>query len=518
MLKVLFFVMLSVASSIFAPVLQAEDVTAKSTTSNASGDSTSSLGPYVKQFADVLAVVQHEGAEAAPTDKLIYSGAIPGMLRVLDPHTQIFDPDQFAQFQEMSSSNQKGFGTLLNVMRGHASILQILPDTPASRAGLMAGDQVLTINHTSIANMEPEQIGLLFKAAREKPVDLTIRRRDSAHFLNLTLSPELVKVPSIDRAVLLSRDRGYLRIRSWNEETARELNGAILELGGDKLESLLIDLRDNPGGLVTAALESASLLLAPGQRIVTVKGRQGEVDSATVPEGGERYRFKLAVLINEKTASASEIFTGALQDHDRALIIGTTSYGKGLVQTIMPLSNQGGLSLTTAFYYTPSGRSIQRPIPDSALSSSFTGKETSVVFRTDGGRPVQGGGGIQPDIFVAPQWSQIKQDVTASGATIAYATEYVLAHPSLPQGFSVTARELDGFRRYLEARHVVISSAGWAKDQEWLRSQLEVEILTLTRGLRVGEEIGVRRDFQVQMASRALDQNLLAQSVHRPMP
>ena len=165
-------------------------------------------------------------------------------------------------------------------------------------------------------------------------------------------------------------------------------------------EGLVIDLRNNPGGVVNAALEGASMFLAPGQRILTAKGRSSDPQNADVPKKAKPYQFPVSIIVNEKTASASEIFSGALQDHDRALIVGEPSYGKGLVQSVMPLSDGAGLAITTAFYYTPSGRSIQRPLRNSALSETFSGKTdpNAPTYKTDKGRLVKGGGGIQPDL------------------------------------------------------------------------------------------------------------------------
>ena len=166
----------------------------------------------------------------------------------------------------------------------------------------------------------------------------------------------------------------------------------------------MFDLRNNPGGMVKAALDGASMFLEPGQRILTARGRSKEVDSADVPRNAQPYHFALALIVNEKTASASEILSGALQDHDRATIVGEPTYGKGLVQSVMPLSGGTGLAITTAFYYTPSGRTIQKPLRDSALSETFAEKPSSSLptYKTDKGRTVTGGGGIQPDICCPP--------------------------------------------------------------------------------------------------------------------
>ena len=215
----------------------------------------------------------------------------------------------------------------------------------------------------------------------------------------MVLTPEDMQSPSVERAFFVGAGVGYIRVASFDENTAKELKEAIEKLGGDRMVGLVLDLRNNPGGLVTAALDTAALFLKPGAKIVTVRGRHVPEKSETVPSIAMPYGFKLAILVNEKTASASEIVTGAMQDHDRATVLGEPSYGKGLVQSVFPLSQNTGLALTTALYYTPSGRSIQKPL-DAArfeLAATTAHPNTASVFHTDSGRVVTGGGGIQPD-------------------------------------------------------------------------------------------------------------------------
>ncbi len=335
------------------------------------GDPAKEITPYLRKFIEVLATVQAEAADAEPIDKLLYEGAIPSMLRQLDPHTQFFDPAQFNQLKQMEDSEQKGFGSIVSVLPGQVIFLQTLPGTPSNKAGIQAGDELVAVNNIAIGRLEPQQIIELLTEARQQRVSLYIRRAGSSHLLQFALTPELVDSPSVDRAFMLEPGCGYIRIASWDLQTAKQLQDAIQKLGGNKLSGLVLDLRNNPGGVVKAALDAAAMFLQPGQKILTAKGRTSEVETASVPDKATPYQFRIAVLINEKTASASEILSGALQDHDRAVIVGEPSYGKGLVQSVLPLSEGAGLAITTAFYYTPSGRSIQRPLRNSALSDTF---------------------------------------------------------------------------------------------------------------------------------------------------
>ncbi len=217
----------------------------------------------------------------------------------------------------------------------------------------------------------------------------------------MNMSPELVDTPSVDRAFLLAPTTGYVHVTAFEETTAELLKQSIEKLGGEKLKGLVLDLRDNPGGSVEAAVKTATLFLSPGQLIFSVKGRATHGEEVRVPESVTPYAFPIAVLVNGKSASASEIVTGALQDHDRALVFGEISYGKGLVQQVYTLSSSTGLALTTAFYFTPSGRSIQKPLEGGQLGATTAAPQG--IFKTDAGRLVRGGGGIQPDEVVYPK-------------------------------------------------------------------------------------------------------------------
>jgi carboxyl-terminal processing protease len=231
------------------------------------------------------------------------------------------------------------------------------------------------------------------------------------------------------------------------------------------------------------------------------------VDSADVPPNAKPYHFKLAVLVNEKTASASEILSGALQDHDRAVILGVPSYGKGLVQSVISLANDSGLALTTAFYYTPSGRTIQRPLRDSALTETFATKSKGELptYKTDGGRTVTGGGGIQPDIIVYPlALTRLEEVLDGSGSFTQFAAQYVGQHIPFPDTFQVTPEILDEFKVYLAGREIQPSVAEWSSDRGWLTSRLEESIITLAHGVAKGDEVQAKSDPAIQAALKAM--------------
>jgi carboxyl-terminal processing protease len=465
------------------------------------------LEPYLRQFVEVLSTVEAHSADAVPAEKMVYEGAIPAMLRQLDPHTQFFDPMQFQQLKQMQESEQKGFGSVVSVLPGQVIFLQTFPGTPSNKVGIQPGDELVAINNVAIRSLDPEQIVGLLTEARQQKITAFVRRQGFSRVFQFTLTPELVDAPSVDRAFLLKPGYGYIRVASWDVETAKQLHDAIEKLTPDKLKGLVLDLRNNPGGIVKAALDGASMFLEPGQRILTARGRSKEVDSADVPRNALPYHFPLALIVNEKTASASEILSGALQDHDRALIVGEPTYGKGLVQSVMPLSGGAGLAITTAFYYTPSGRTIQRPLRNSALSETFAERRTGLpTYKTDKGRTVTGGGGIQPDIAVAPEsFTRLEAVLDSSGAVTAFATQYLAAHSPLPEKFEVTADLLDDFKVNLAVRNIQPNVAEWISDQPWIKSRLKEEIVTQARGVDKGDEVSAQRDPQVQAALKALD-------------
>ncbi|MGA8028621.1 MAG: S41 family peptidase [Bryobacteraceae bacterium] len=482
-------------------------------------DPAKDLTPLLRQFTDVLSIVQSKAAEQQPVDKLIYAGAIPSMLRPLDPHTQFFDPGQFEQLRQMEESEQKGFGSIVSVLPGQVIFLQTLPGTPSNKAGIQAGDELIAINNIGIRSLEPDQIIQLLTEARQQKISVYIRRQGSPKLLQFLLTPELVDSPSVDRAFLLQPGFGYIRITSWDVQTGKQLRDAIQKLGANSLHGLVLDLRNNQGGVVKAALEGASMFLQPGQRILTAKGRASEPETADVPKNASPYRFKLAVLINEKTASASEILSGALQDHDRAAIVGEPSYGKGLVQSVIALSGGAGLAITTAFYYTPSGRSIQRPLRDSALSATFNGTSKLPTYKTDDGRVVTGGGGIQPDVRVEPPaFTRLEAVLDASGAVTSFATQYLSRHSPLAESFQISPEIMDEFKVFLSSRQIQPSVAEWSDERPWIGNRLKQEIITQARGVDKGDEIQAQQDPQIQAALKAMqDDTLLLRAAEQPI-
>ena len=450
----------------------------------------------IRSVISAYSILQQNAADPFSSEQAFYQGAIPGLLKKLDPHSVFFDPGQFEQLKRMEQSTSKGFGSVVSILPGRVIVLQTLPGTPSAKSGLAPGDEILAINGYEISRLDLEQLPQLLEQSRQHQARLDVRRPGIGAIMHFTLTPEEMQAPSVERAFFLAAGIGYIRVASFDEKTAQELKEAIEKLGGDRLNGLVLDLRNNPGGLLTAAIETAALFLRPGQKIVTVRGRKVTETSESVPGTAKPYGFKLAILVNEKSASASEIVSGAMQDHDRATILGVSSFGKGLVQSVFPLTESAGLALTTALYYTPSGRSIQKPLDAERfeLGPTTAHPNTKSEFHTDKGRIVHGGGGIQPDIVVLPPpMNRLRAVLDASGSFTNFATEYLRDHKVAPD-FEVTGEILDRLRSFLSDREIRPGIAEWSAEREFISNRLKTELFNQAFGVAKGDEVEAQRD------------------------
>jgi carboxyl-terminal processing protease len=428
------------------------------------------------------------------------------MMHQLDPHSVFFDPGQFDQLQKMESSTQKGFGTVVSIVPGRVIVLQTLPGTASAKAGLMPGDEIMAINNYVIGRLDVDQLTELLGESRQHPAQLDVMRPGAGRIMRLVLTPEEMQTSSVERAFFIGPGIGYLHVTSFDENTGKDIKAAIEKLGGQKLNGLVLDLRGNPGGVVTAALETASLFLEPGATVFTIRGRSVPEKAEKAPESAKPYRFKLVVLVNEKTASASEIVSGALQDHDRATIVGEPTYGKGLVQSVYPLSGGAGLALTTALYYTPSGRSIQKPldVKEFELGATTAHPNAQSEFHTDKGRAVTGGGGIRPDFVVTPEpLSRLRAALMGSGSFTGFATEYLRSH-KVDEDFDVTPSLLDEFEAYAAALGIQPGPGEWATQGAFLRNHIKTEIFNQAFGVERGDQVELQRDPPVLKALEIL--------------
>jgi carboxyl-terminal processing protease len=334
----------------------------------------------------------------------LYDKALAGMVRELgDPYSAVLPPDRLRRLAETTTGNYAGVGLRLLARDGWISVVDAIPGTPAERAGVRAGDRLVEIGGESTQGWSDDEARRRLRGSPGTPIRIVIERPGVEGRIPFTLNRDAVHVSAVRRVALLADSVGYFDINTFSGATADEVRAAVDSLRRLGARSVIVDLRGNPGGLLDQGVSVADLFLDAGQPIVSIRGRSGEasqtlVDKAPQPWGG----LPIVVLVNGGSASASEIVAGALQDHDRALIVGTPTYGKGSAQSVFPLPNGSALKLTTALWHTPSGRSINRPIEaeedDEDRDGTPLERRKRAQFKTDAGRVVFGGGGITPDV------------------------------------------------------------------------------------------------------------------------
>ncbi len=316
--------------------------------------------PYegLEAFTNVLAIVQKNYVEEVGTQKLM-EGAINGMLNALDPHSAYLTPDLYKELQVDTEGSFGGLGIEITLRDGVLTVVSPIEDTPAARAGIKAGDQIIKIEGELTKDMSLVEAVKKMRGPKGSKVQISIRREGVPRLLDLTLTREVIKVQSV-KARTLEKGYGYIRLTQFQDRTSTDLEAALHRLVQEngKLEGLVLDLRNNPGGLLNQAVKVSDLFLDSGL-IVYTEGRLDNQKQKYFAHPGGYTDVPMVVLVNGGSASASEIVAGALQDHGRAVVLGTQTFGKGSVQTILPLENGAALRLTTAMYYTPSGRSIQ---------------------------------------------------------------------------------------------------------------------------------------------------------------
>lgn len=347
-----------------------------------------------------------------PDEETLGKYAINGMLRSLDPHSDYLDRKAYQEFTDKQHSQYFGIGSQIGTRYKSTYILEPFKGSPAARSGLRYGDQIIEIDGKDSSAWNSDRIRSSLLGDRGTQVSVKVRRVGVSEPISVTITRDGIALPSIPNYYLAKPTIGYIGLtRNFQSTTSQEMRTAIADLAEKGATSFVLDLRQNRGGYLDQAIRVCDMFLSRGQTIVSVKGRPGRnFDQNAVAENGAEENFPLVVLIDRDSASASEIVAGAIQDHDRGLIIGEPSFGKGLVQRIFPLLNGGALTLTIAHYYTPSGRLIQRDYSNGSLFEYYTkrnakGVETAAQPRTDErktdlGRTVYGGGGIEPDIKV----------------------------------------------------------------------------------------------------------------------
>ncbi|HVS61149.1 MAG TPA: S41 family peptidase [Gemmatimonadaceae bacterium] len=350
-------------------------------------------------FDNVLRHVQNDYVDRI-SDSTLYRKSVDGMLYELrDPYSTFLPPERFARLNESTSGNYAGLGLETDLRDGWLIVVAPLPGGPAERAGLQPGDRIVEIMGKPAKGWTSEEASKALRGKPGTPVTLKIERPGSPTPIEVTLVRSTIHQSAVRRSSMLGDGVGYIDLKAFSDSTAKELNGAITSLLAHGMKTLVLDLRTNPGGLLNQGVRVSDLFLNPGQKIVSMHGRLPEANREFADTAKQRWPdLPLIVLVDGRSASAAEIVAGALQDHDRALIVGTPTYGKGSAQSVVSFGDQGGLKLTTARWFTPMGRSITRPRPSDDESDDPPPVKRE-RFRTDAGRVVYGGGGITPDVI-----------------------------------------------------------------------------------------------------------------------
>ena len=466
-----------------------------------------------KLFDEVLSHVSDYYVDTLD-ERQLYNMAITGMVKELhDPYSVFLTGRDLTGLNEVTTGNYGGLGIQIEVRDNAIVVVAPLPDSPAERAGIQTGDRIVDVNGQSTAQWNQEQAVRNLRGPENTSVALKIQRPGVTDLIKFQLVRARIHARSVRTAMMVNDRVGYVELNPFSEESADEVTRAVDSLRGAGMRSLILDLRGNPGGLLDEGIAVSELFLDPGQEVVATRGRAPGSNRQYMDQKSQRYPdLPIVVLVNGGTASASEIVAGALQDHDRALVIGQPTFGKGLVQTLFRLQSDAALKITTARWYTPSGRSIQRrahseeeqeALTDSAAVRPDTGTPApGQVFHTDRGRVVLGGGGIVPDVAVRPDSTDlvaaralnaaIGKNVPAfNDALAAFALDARARHAVSSPTFAVTPEMRAAFLASLARRGVTLDPKTVAASQHFIDADIGYEVAQFSFG-RAGS---VRRLF-----------------------
>jgi carboxyl-terminal processing protease len=480
--------------------------------------STDDYQSSVRDFTKVLDIVQSNYAEPVDVDKAVYQGAIPGMLRMLDPHSNFFDSRQFALLREDQRGKYYGVGMVVAPRENHTIVVAPYVGAPAYNAGLRPGDVIAKVDDKSTDGLSTSEVADMLKGPKGTVVKIQVTREGYADPLVFTVTRDEIPRHSVDISFLVKPGVGYVRLSQFNETTDREIADSLKQLGANSLDGLILDMRGNPGGLLNEAVAVGDMFLEKNQLIVSYHGRSAPERRFYAVRGNQGLNVPLVILVNNNSASAAEIVTGAVQDHDRGLVVGETTFGKGLVQTVTPLAENTGLALTTARYYTPSGRLIQRDYKSVSLYEYHYERKVpehpTEIRQTDSGRQVTGGGGITPDIIVdSPKLTRFQEemyrnDVFFPGEQgVGSFTRYFLGtRPVITHNFEVDDHVVKEFRDYLGKHNIRYTEPDFTENQDWMKRKIKQEVFMSSYGTQEGFKVLLEADPQVQKAIEAIPQ------------
>lgn len=470
----------------------------------------------LRLFNNLLVLVEENYASRVDSEKAVF-GAIDGMLRTLDPHSKFLEPRAFRSLREDQTGSYAGLGIQVQSLFGKVTIVsRPFPDSPAEKAGLRVGDLITHVNGEPTQGLAVEEVVGKLRGTPGTSVHITISRPGEETALEIDIIRQLLKKNTINFAYMIRPAVGYIKIDSFAETTGNELRDALKGMNPRNLEGLILDLRQNPGGLLQEAIKVAETFLQRDQLILKTGGRS----SGSAQEYSARARntdpmYPLVVIVDQNSASASEIVSGAIQDHDRGLIVGETTFGKGLVQSVYTLRNNAGvdagLLLTTQKWYTPSGRLIQRDYSQISQFDYYNhrdnpdDKQKREVRYSDNGRVVYGGGGITPDVIVErPKLNDFQNSLLENFVFFSFADEFFKTNPTIDPSFQVSSAMVDNFKRHLSLRKIPFTDKDIQDNLDFIKMRVRHEVFYKRLGNTEAQKVLDEGDVQLQKAIELL--------------
>ena len=468
----------------------------------------------LETLTEVMEIIQKHTVEPPKPTQIAYA-SIQGMLHSLDPHSNFMDEQEFRNMRDDQRGAYFGIGSIIQDQPDGVVIVSTVPGGPSEKAGLRSGDYFREIDGKTTEGMNSTQVMRKLRGEKGTVVVLTMHRPGFDQPINVPITRAEIPSNSVNYAFMLTEAVGFIKIRDFGETTSNDFAKALASLKNQGLQALILDLRNNPGGSLDASIGISKQLMGPNELILTQKGREGKELTAFRTDADARLSaFPIVVLINRGSASASEIVSGAIQDHDRGLVVGETSWGKGLVQVVVPINRTRGLGLTIARYYTPSGRSIQRDYQHGLddYYYSVSGDDSNAddgprgpEYRTDLGRVVYGGGGIHPDYVVKGKQDNIVavrlRNISGAYFKFAFAEK---ERYGIKPGQAADDAVMRRFRAWLGEHDIVITDAEWEKAESDIRELLTIEMQTIGYGTDAGFKYQCLVDPQVVKAMELL--------------
>jgi len=456
---------------------------------------------HYRAFTAALSAIENNYVDKVDSEALV-TGSIRGMLGTLDPHSSYFTPREYAQMRERQEGRYYGIGVSIISNDGDITAANVFEGSPAYKKGIRRGDVFARVESEDAKGWTIDQTQHRLRGPKGTLVHIDVRRRGYEQLIPFDLVRDEVYIPTVPAYFMIDATTGYIRMQDFGENTDHDVKHALHELSGKGMKRLLFDVRGNPGGPLEQAIKVSNEFLPKGKMIVYTRGRIAHSDQDYLAtEESEFTSIPMVLLANRNSASAAEIVTGALQDHDRAYVVGETTFGKALVQSVYRITAGAGLALTTAHYYTPSGRLIQRPWDasfDEYLSYSLRDQDANKAHspadmkRTDAGRPVYSGGGIEPDKRVSGPLEgfnpgRFGRSLYARGVFANYAQKYVAEGDTritqqgtgrkvVKPNFVVDDAMMADFREQLKTDHVRVDEEAFTKDLDFIKAMIRFEI------------------------------------------